>query len=158
MKTVIFDMDGVIFDTERIYALAWDYAGEKAGLGKAGFMNLRTLGMSVDRSREEWVREFGERYDEATVRFYAIEFVRDYLARNGIPEKKGLRPLLEFLRGSGWKIGLASSSPSSQVERNLALAGIREYFDAVICGDMVLHSKPEPDIYIKACELLNEKP
>lgn len=158
MKTVIFDMDGVIFDTERVYTLAWDYAGEKAGIGKAGFMNMLTLGMSVDSSREIWRRQFGEGYDEATVRFFAREFVRDYFDKNGIPEKKGLRPLLLFLRENGWKTAVASSSPRSEVERNLSRAGIADFFDVVVCGDTVPHSKPEPDVYLKACELLREKP
>lgn len=151
-------MDGVLFDTERIYALAWDYAGEKSGIGKAGFMNMRMLGMSVDKTQEIWRQQFGDAYDEKAVRFYAREFVRDYLAEHGVPEKAGMRELLEYLRENGWKMAVASSSPRSEVERNLALAGIDGYFGAVVCGDMVCHSKPDPDIYIKACELLGEKP
>lgn len=158
MHTVIFDMDGVIFDTERIYTLAWDYAGEKAGIGKAGFMNALTLGMSVDKTQEIWRRQFGDAYDEKAVRFYAREFVRDYFAAKGVPEKSGLRELLSFLKKSGWKTAVASSSPSFEVERNLALAGIDGYFDAIVCGDMVRHSKPEPDIYLEACRRLGEKP
>lgn len=64
MRAVIFDMDGLMFDTERVFVEAWDYAGEKIGVGKAGYMTLKTLGMSIAMSREVWLEEFGEKYNE----------------------------------------------------------------------------------------------
>lgn len=77
MKAVIFDMDGLMFDTESVFFKAWDYAGEKIGIGKAGYMVMKTLGMSIAMSRDIWVSEFGEKYNEQELRRHTKEFLTD---------------------------------------------------------------------------------
>ena len=157
MNAVIFDMDGLMFDTERVFVEAWDYAGEMTGIGKAGFMVLKTLGLNVAAAQGVWYEEFGERYDAEAIRKYSREFIGSYYAKNKVPVKKGLYPLLNWLKERGCKMAVASSSPSREVEHHLRDAGVEEYFSAIIGGEMVTKSKPEPEIYIKACELLNEE-
>lgn len=92
----------------------------------------------------------------------AICFVMDnthiYEANNKVPLKQGLYVLLEYLKNANAKLAVASSSPRWEVEKHLNDAGIIDCFSAIICGDMVEKSKPAPDIYIKACEMLNENP
>lgn len=158
MRAVIFDMDGLMFDTERVFIEAWDYAGEKIGIGKAGYMTLKTLGMSVSMSRELWIEEFGNKYNEQELHRHTKEFLTKYYAENQVPVKKGLYILLNYLRENGFRLAVASSSPRWEVESHLKDAAVSDYFQAVICGDMVTRSKPEPEIYLKACELLGEKP
>lgn len=158
MKTVIFDMDGLMFDTERVFVEAWDYAGEKMGIGKAGYMTLKTLGMNIAMSRNVWLEEFGDRYDEQTLRKYTKEFLTKYYAENTVPVKKGLYTILEYLKSQNCKLAVASSSPRWEVENHLKDAKVFDYFRAIVCGDMIEKSKPEPDIYLKACELLGEEP
>lgn len=158
MRAVIFDMDGLMFDTERVFIEAWDYAGEKIGIGKAGYMTLKTLGMSVSMSRELWIEEFGDKYNEQELRRHTKEFLTKYYAENQVPVKKGLYILLNYLRENGFRLAVASSSPRWEVESHLKDAAVSDYFQAVICGDMVTRSKPEPEIYLRACELLGEKP
>ena len=157
-KAVIFDMDGLMFDTERVCVDAWNYAGEKLGLGKTGYMVLKTLGINANAAREVWFAEFGERYDEQAIRKYSDEFLKEYYAKNKVPVKKGLYELLEYLKMNGYKLAVASSTGQCGVEAHLKDAGIFEYFGAIVCGDMVERSKPEPEIYLKACEMLGEKP
>lgn len=158
MKTIIFDMDGLMFDTERIFIKAWDYAGEKMGIGKAGYMTMKTLGMSIVMSRKIWNDEFGDIYNEDTLRKYTKEFLVKYYSENKVPIKKGLYILLDYLKNNGYKLAVASSSPRWEVENHLKDANIFDYFNVVVCGDMINKSKPEPEIYLKACELLQEKP
>ena len=157
-KAVIFDMDGLMFDTERVCVDAWNYAGEKLGLGKTGYMVLKTLGINANAAREVWFAEFGERYDEQAIRKYSDEFLKEYYAKNKVSVKKGLYELLEYLKMNGYKLAVASSTGQCGVEAHLKDAGVFEYFGAIVCGNMVERSKPEPEIYLKACEMLGEKP
>lgn len=157
MKAVIFDMDGLMFDTERVFMKAWDYAGEKIGVGKAGYMVLKTLGVNASAVKEIWRKEFGE-YDEKTLNRYTQSFLTEYYEKNGVPVKKGLYNLLDYLKESGYKMAVASSTASCEVEKRLKMTGISDYFSAVIGGDMTAKSKPEPDIYLKACEIIGAMP
>lgn len=158
MNTIIFDMDGLMFDTGSVFIKAWDYAGEKMGIGKAGYMTMKTLGMSIQMSKKLWVEEFGNKYDEDLLRKYTKEFLQKYYSENSVPIKQGLYELLDFLKQHNYKIGVGSSSPRWEVENHLRDAKICEYFHSIVCGDMVSKSKPEPEIYLKACELLGEIP
>ena len=158
MKTIIFDMDGLMFDTNSVFENAWDYAGEKIGIGKAGYMATKTLGMGIRVSRHLWIEEFGDRYNEDAFRKYAKEYIKFYYKENIVPVKKGLFELLEYLQSEGFKIAVATSSPFYEVEKHLNDAGIFNSFQVIVSGDMVEKSKPEPDIYLKVCNLLGVKP
>ena len=158
MKAVVFDMDGLMFDTERVFALAWDYVGVEMGLGKAGYMGLKTLGLNVEKTQQMWREEFGDKYDEGTMRRLTKEFLTKYYSENKVPVKKGLYILLDYLKSEGYKLAVASSSSKSEVVDHMKEAEVFGYFDAIVCGDMIAKSKPEPDIYLKACELLQVKP
>ncbi|MDE5892717.1 MAG: HAD-IA family hydrolase, partial [Acetatifactor sp.] len=82
----------------------------------------------------------------------------DYVEKKGLPVKKGVKEILEFLQRTGYLIGLASSTSRPSVEDHLQRAGIRQYFQSLTTGDMVEHSKPQPDIYLMACESLDVNP
>ena len=158
MKACIFDMDGLMFDTERVFLYAWDYAGEQMGLGKAGYMVMRTLGMNTESCNQAWRDEFGEDVDIPAMWAHSRDFLEDYYSRNRVAVKPGLYELLAYLKERGYKLAVASSTKRHKVEKHLADADVRHYFDAVICGDMVEKSKPEPDIYLKAAAALGVNP
>lgn len=155
---VIFDMDGLMFDTERVFIQAWDYAGEKIGVGKAGYMVYKTLGMNIVASYNIWKEEFGDKYNQEELRKYTKEFLQKYYSENKVPIKKGLYVLLAYLKQLNCKMAVASSSPRWEVEKHLKDAEIYDYFVGIICGDMIQNSKPDPEIYLKACELLESQP
>ena len=158
MKAFIFDMDGLMFDTERVFIGAWDYAGEKMGLGKAGFMLFRTLGMNTPACERAWRDEFGPDVDVAAMWAYSKEYMDEYYSKYAISVKKGLYDLLTYLKRKGYKLAVASSTKREKVEKHLLSTHVRQYFDVVIGGDMVEKSKPEPDIYLKAAATLGVKP
>ncbi len=159
MKAVIFDMDGLMFDTERVHIQAWDYAAERLGWECSGTdMVTLTLGMSIPKAEEVWRGILKERYDRDRLDKFTSEFLVDYFENNTVPVKKGLFELLDFLDENGYKKAVASSTDIRGVMRNLKSAGIENRFDALVTGDMIEHSKPEPDIFLKACELLEVEP
>lgn len=155
---IIFDMDGLMFDTEKVFIKAWDYAGDKIGIGKAGFMVYKTLGMNIAASYNVWKEEFGDRYDQEELRKYTKEFLKKYYDENTVPVKHGLYILLDFLKSKQCKMVVASSSPRWEVEKHLKDAGVEDYFLNIVCGDMIENSKPAPDIYLKACEMIGAEP
>ncbi len=155
---VIFDMDGLMFDTERVFVDAWDYAGEKIGVGKAGYMVYKTLGLNVAATDNVWREEFGDGYDQDKLRKYTKAFLQKFYSENKVPVKKGLYNLLDYLKKNSCKMAVASSSPRWEVEKHLKDAGICEYFFGIVCGDMIQESKPDPEIYLRACELLKVNP
>lgn len=158
MNAVIFDMDGVLFDTEKVCMLSWDRAGEQMGVGKAGYMIYKTLGMTAEKAIEIIRNEFGKDFDAVKFKQMGRNFSYEYFDTYGVPEKEGLYEILDYLKSKNYKIAVASSTGSDSVHHHLKEKNIEKYFDAVICGDMVSKSKPEPDIYITACSALGEKP
>ena len=158
MKACIFDMDGLMFDTERVFIGAWDHAGEKLGVGKAGYMVMKTLGRNTEGCNQAWREEFGPDVDIDAMWAYAKEYLDGYYAKYALTVKSGLYDLLEYLHRRGYKLAVASSTKSASVERRLKEANVRQYFGAVIGGDMVEKSKPEPDIYLRAAAALGVPP
>lgn len=157
MKAVLFDMDGLMFDTERVFVMAWDYAGEKLGLGKTGHMVMKTMGSNTEGCNRIWRENYPDIDMDALWR-YTREFLENYYAKHTVTVKKGLYELLTYLNGKGYKLAVASSTLRAKVEKHLLSADVRQYFDVVIGGDMVQKSKPEPDIYLKAAAELGVPP
>lgn len=158
IKAVIFDMDGLMFDTERVFIKAWDYAGEKMGVGKEGYMTIKTLGMNIEASKKVWLEEFGDQYNEQALKKYTKDFLKKYYEETKVPIKHGLYLLLDYLKEQGIKMAVASSSPQWEVENHLRNTNVFHYFQGIVCGNMISKSKPDPEIYLAACELLKEKP
>lgn len=158
IKAVIFDMDGLMFDTEFLVIKGWDYAGEKLGYGKLGYMIYKAIGTNSQKTKEIFYEEFGDKVDVDKLTECTREFVYKYYEENGVPEKPYLHEAIEFLHNSGYKLAVASSSRRQTVESHIKGAGLIDYFNAIVCGDMITKSKPDPEIYLKAAQELNVKP
>lgn len=157
MKAVVFDMDGVIFDSERLVIKVWQKLGEKHGFSHVEDVCHQALGTNKETSQKIFLEYYGEDFPYDT---YAKESSQLYHATydGRLPLKKGVKELLAYLKAHHYKIALASSTRRYTVTLQLRNAGIIEDFDAIICGDMVEHSKPHPQIYQTACQAIDMKP
>ena len=157
-KAVVFDMDGVIFDSERAVMQCWKEVASRHNIPDIEKAILACTGTTMVRTREIMLNLYGADfpYDEYARESSAIFHSRYDGGR--LPMKPGVKELLTFLKEHNKKIALASSTRQQVVTDELRDAGIIEYFDRIICGDMVSRSKPAPDIFLKACEELNVSP
>lgn len=157
-NAVVFDMDGVIFDSERAVMQCWKEVASRHNIPDIEKAILACTGTTMVRTREIMLNLYGADfpYDEYAKESSAIFHSRYDGGR--LPMKPGVKELLMFLKERGKKIALASSTRQQVVTDELRDAGIIEYFDRIICGDMVSRSKPAPDIFLKACEELNVSP
>ena len=146
MIQIVFDMDGVIFDTEALCQKAWRMVGEERGISIAEIDELLKLciGSNQQHMTEVLREKLGEDFQ--------------LLANEHLPLKKGAEELLKWLKEQKAAIGLASSTASPIVKKYLEKAGLTEYFQIIIGGDQVIHSKPDGEIYQKACAALGTDP
>lgn len=155
---VVFDMDGVIFDSERCVVECWVLLGEKYGIPHMKDTIYACLGTKESVTQAIMEDAYGKAFP---YREYKAEVSKRYHEINDggrLPLKPGVRELLAWLKEQGKGIALASSTRREVVIAQLRDAGILPYFDHVVSGDMVEKSKPEPDIFLKACELLQTEP
>lgn len=157
-EAVVFDMDGVIFDSERAVMDCWVELAAKYQIADIESAVLACTGTTMARTREIMLTRYGSDfpYDE-----YEKEASRMYHEKydgGRLPVKPGVKELLSYLKEHGKKIALASSTRKRTVISQLTDAGLLDFFDQVICGDMVERSKPAPDIFLKACEALHTAP
>lgn len=157
-KAVIFDMDGILFDSERMALRCWEQLAEKYHLHGMREAFLPCIGTNAARTRELMLRYYGEDFFYDVFRKEASELFHKTVAREGLPIKRGARELLEFLQEQTVPVGLASSTRLAVVTEELKQAGLYDFFQAVTGGDQLKRSKPEPDIYLAACAKLGVEP
>lgn len=158
LKAIILDMDGVMIDTEKLYAIFWKKAIEYYGYHPTHefLMKLRSLARPLgDRLFKE---TFGEAADYYAIREKRLELMNAYIDEHGVEMKQGLIELLTDAKNKGVKLGVATATDEVRTKRYLNQLHIIEFFDVIVCGPQVAHGKPAPDIYLRACELLEEEP
>ena len=155
---VVFDMDGVIFDTERAFLICWLELAEKYGIEGIEAPYLACTGTTMARTREIMLETYGEDFPYDQYAKEASLLFHERYDGGRLPMKSGVREILEFLRSSRKRIALATSTKKDIVVEELRDAGILGYFDEIVTGDMVARSKPAPDIYLLACEKIGVSP
>lgn len=155
---VVFDMDGVIFDSEKMVIICWKEVAQKYGIENIEYACKQCLGTNKDASRARFKEIYGQDFPYDTYKAEMSALFHERCSGGKLPLKPGVNELLEYLKSQKKKIALASSTRREVVLRELEDGGVLSYFDKVICGDMVERSKPFPDIYLKACEEIGVEP
>ena len=158
IKGIIFDMDGLMFDTERLVIKAWDFAGKQMGCSITKDIVIKTLGLNTENTRRVFIEHLGNNFDFYVIRKIRVDYMTDYIDKNGIPIKTGLIELLDFLKSNHYKMTVATSTEKEKTEYYFKKANISYYFDDIVCGDMIERGKPEPDIYLKASKIIGVAP
>lgn len=158
VKAVVFDMDGVIFDSERGCLNVWKEIAEEHGLENMEEVFKRCIGTTVVATSEILRDAYGKDFDVSRFQKKASVMFHERFDDGRLPVLKGARELLIYLSEQKYIIGLASSTREATVKQQLTDAGLIGYFDYITCGDMLKVSKPEPDIYLLACKNLGVDP
>ena len=148
--TILFDMDGTLFDTERLYHAGWNYAGVPDGVYR----------QMIGRNPEE-IRELLLRYPELgnpdEIRAEKEKYTNSLLEKE-IPMKPYLLETLQWLKANGYRCCIATSSAVETAERYLKKTNTASYIEKIISGRNLAHSKPSPDIYLLAAKEMGVSP
>ena len=150
---VIFDMDGVLFDTETIALRCWGEAAKTLGLDGWRELYPQCIGITQPKTMELWVERWGAENAAAFGKEILAVYDREYAGRP-VPQKPGAAEILRALDERGIPLAVASSTPEARVRQHLAEHDFLRRFDAVIGGDRLQRSKPAPDIFLLAAEAL----
>ncbi len=153
-SAVIFDMDGLVLDTESTYRIAWQQAAKTMGHSLSETFLLSLSGLHHQEVEQKLLAVCGADFDLQNFSHTASRFWRDHVAAHGIKTTPGFTELLEFVIARHLPFCLATNSRAVNVDECLGLAGIKTVFSTIITRDDVDHGKPAPDIFLKAAQSL----
>ena len=159
IENVIFDMDGLMFDTERLYVRALEeYVGPKTGVTFPYENVLKTLGCNHTGFERMFPELFGTAITPQECTVLVTEWMTKEILENGVPVKPGLFQLLDALKAAGIRIALATGTSRPIALEYLRRTDTLKYFDAFAFGDQVTHGKPDPEIFLLAAKALSAAP
>lgn len=158
VKAFVFDLDGTLIDTEKIYRQVWPKAAADLGyvFTDEMYLKLRSMGRPfvLDQFRE-W---FDENFDYQEARRIRKGYFDEYIAKHPIERKKGAIELLTYLREHGIVTAIATATDPARAHEYLKSTGLEGYFDKVLSATMVDEGKPSPKVYLYAASELGFKP
>lgn len=158
VKALVFDMDGVLLDSESVCDQIWELLADEMGLPDIQAAILENRGCNEALMAKNLVARYGSGFDckkffeDFRVHFHDVEFTK------GIPLLPQVAETLDYLKGRGYRLALATSTRRSTATRQLKAVGVYDIFEAWTFGDEVERSKPAPDIYLKAARELGVEP
>ncbi|MFQ9923842.1 MAG: HAD family hydrolase [Beduini sp.] len=158
LKAVIFDMDGLMIDSERVTFDGYVIECNKLGHTMTKEFYKTLLGKPITGIYDQFHKEFGEDFPIEEVIQKVHAYMADLFETKGVPVKPGLIELLKYLKENNYKTIVATSSNRHRVDVILENAKIASYFDDSICGDEVSKGKPNPEVFLKSCEKLGVSP
>lgn len=158
IKGAVFDMDGLMFDSERLVYETWQRMMDELGFEYNLEIFKNTIGLRTDMAESYYNSLYGERFCYQPLKQRSREIFLKRVSEEGVPIKKGLVELLEFLKSNNLKIAVATSTSAPTAHKIIRMAGVYDYFDAFVCGDDVRNGKPHPEVFLTAAERLSLPP
>jgi HAD superfamily hydrolase (TIGR01509 family) len=158
VQAVIFDMDGVIFDSERLVIECWEVIAKKHNIPDIVEICMRVQGNNREETGKRFREKYGNGFPYEAYKKEVSALFRHLYGGGRLPLKPGVMEILEELKHKRIPLALASSTRTDIVKLELEEAHLLHYFDAVLGGDMAARSKPEPDIFLAAAEALGVIP
>ncbi|HMN66739.1 MAG TPA: HAD family phosphatase [Burkholderiaceae bacterium] len=157
-QAVVFDMDGLMIDTERVALECWIESARVFGWEISRETCLSLVGLGQRESRQALLDRMGGKFPLAEVSARGRERYLQRLRGEGVAVKPGLVPLLDWLAERDVPVAVATSTQHALALEKLALAGLRERFETIVCGDQVPKGKPAPDVYREAVARIDADP
>ena len=150
IKAVIFDLDGTLIDTERLFSKCLIKAASEEGWELEMDTIIDCVGTNSIETEQIVKSVKGQDYPYDRIREKGVMLFREYVEQNGIPFKAGSLRLLDLLDEKKIPFGIGTSTARRDVDEILIYAGIKQRFTTIVCGDEVEKCKPNPEVYIKA--------
>jgi HAD superfamily hydrolase (TIGR01509 family) len=158
IQAVIFDIDGLMIDSERVSQKSWSQVMKAAGYQLSEEIYLKMIGRTEKDVKQILANAYGADFPFEEMYRRREDCFREMINRDGIPLKPGLIDLLAQVDELGLKKAVASSTYCTLAELKLASAGIRVYFQVVVTGDEVVNGKPAPDLFLAAARKIGVEP
>lgn len=158
IRGVLFDMDGLVLDSEKLYSRFWREACAFYGFAMSYEQSLKMRALNRAAGKAMLESFFGETIDYVQVRAKRIELMDAFIEENGVEPKPGIFELLAWLKERGIAAAITSSSPLPRIRSHLSRHGLDVRFDALCSGYEVPNGKPAPDIYLYGARSLGVKP
>lgn len=158
IRGVLFDMDGLVLDTEKLYCRFWMEACHHFGFPMTREQALGMRAANSQLSQANLHRYFGPQADYRRIRAKRIELMDAFIAENGVETKPGISALLNWLHAQGIRCAITSSAPLERIQAHLNSVGLLHRFDRVCSGHDMPCGKPAPDIYLHGAASLGLPP
>ena len=158
LQAVIFDVDGTLLDTERIYMQAWKAAAAELGYVMPDAVLQKTRAVNTKDAARIFEEEIGNGFSYVKARPIRVRIAEEIITRESPILKPGVPELLTYLENRGIRMAVASSTNTQTTKEHLAASGIENRFEVIVGGDQIVNGKPHPDIFLKAAALLGVVP
>jgi HAD superfamily hydrolase (TIGR01509 family) len=157
-KAVIFDLDGLVLDTETISFLGWKKAMADFGYCLNDSTYHKIIGLNIPDMQQVFYDAFGADFPLEKICRNRLSYIYDHIDSHGIKIKPGLCEILDFLDKAEILKAVATSSSAESAKRKLTVTALLDRFDYLVCGDQIQNGKPAPDIFLDAAEHLKVQP
>lgn len=158
IKAVLFDMDGVLIDTEKYLTQYWSQAAHEVGLPLSVEDCYMFRSFASKYAAKAFQEKYGDEYDYFAIRNRRKELMKAHIEQNGIEIKPDVKETLQALKEKEYQIAVVTATDEERTKQYLTELGIYDWFDSIICATMVERGKPFPDVYLYACNRIGRKP